>query len=58
VLDVIGKTALEVPVIIPSQLSVAVGAFNVVSEQELEISVKLITSGTGEILSFITTFCV
>ena len=47
VLLVIGKVALCVPVIVPAQACVAVGAVNEVTAQLLFSAVKFVTVGVG-----------
>ena len=53
----IGSVASFVTVTVPPQLSVAVGAVNVVTEHSSVTSAKVATSGDGAVTSVITTFC-
>ena len=48
---VIGSTVVVVPVIVPAQLSVAVGAVNVSTLQSAVTSAKFATSATGAVVS-------
>src|SRR5690554_4952977 len=57
VVSVIGNVALCVPVIIPVQLSVAVGAVKLVTSHSAVTSESIAISATGAITSLMTTFC-
>jgi hypothetical protein len=57
-LDTIGKVALWVPVIPPTQLSVAIGALKEVTAHEEFISAKFAKAGTGAVTSSTITVCV
>ena len=55
---VIGKSVVVVPIIVPSQLSVALGALRVVILHSSVASTKFALSATGAVTSSIITFCV
>ena len=53
---VTGKVVVVVPVIEPTQLSVAVGAVGAATEHSPVKLLSVVTSGTGSVVSSITTF--
>ena len=52
----IGNVVVVIPVIVPSQLSVAVGAVKASTLHSAVISFNVVTSATGAVTSFIITF--
>ena len=54
----IGNVVVVVPVIVPAQLSVAVGAIGALTVHSSVRSARLTMSGTGETASVTSTVCV